>query len=94
MPELRLAGGWLKVRKNTGSPDVGQEPRLNLIEGSGCTLTVSDDPVDTEIDVTIQAAGGGNVQKFVQEAEPTAPPATSGDFWLKPSTNTLYVRIT
>lgn len=40
------------VRKNTGA-DVGTRARINLIEGSNITLTVADDPVSTEVDVTI-----------------------------------------
>lgn len=40
------------VRKNTGS-DVGSRRRLNLIEGSGITLTVADDAANEEIDVTV-----------------------------------------
>ncbi len=43
------------VRKNTGS-DVGARRRLNLIEGSGITLTVADDSVNEEVDVTIAAS--------------------------------------
>jgi len=48
--------GWVNsyagviVRKNTGS-NIGQRPRLNFIEG--CSLTITDDPVDNEIDITI-----------------------------------------
>lgn len=45
------------VRKNTGA-DVGTRSRLNLIEGSNVTLTVADDGVGDEIDITIAAAGG------------------------------------
>jgi hypothetical protein len=46
------------VRKNGGA-DVGTRARLNLIEGSGVTLTVADDAGDGEVDVTIAAAAGG-----------------------------------
>lgn len=46
------------VRKNsTGS--VYERRRLNLIEGSGVTLTVADDSGNEEVDITIAAAGGG-----------------------------------
>jgi hypothetical protein len=40
------------VRKNTGS-DVGSRRRLNLIEGSGITITVTDDAANEEVDVTL-----------------------------------------
>lgn len=46
------------VRKNTGA-DVGTRARFNFIEGTGVTLTIIDDSVGGEIDVTIAAAGGG-----------------------------------
>ena len=42
----------IKVRKNTGA-DIGTRNRINLIEGSNITLTIADDPVSTEIDVTV-----------------------------------------
>lgn len=45
------------VRKNsTGS--TFERRRINLIEGSGVTLTVADDSGNEEVDVTIAAAGG------------------------------------
>ena len=45
------------VRKNSGL-NVGTENRLNLIEGNNVSLTVTDDPSNGEIDVTIAATGG------------------------------------
>jgi len=46
------------VRKNsTGT--VVRQPRLNLIEGSNVTITVSEDTVDGEVDITIASTGGG-----------------------------------
>jgi hypothetical protein len=48
----------ITVRKNSGA-DVGTRARLNLIEGSGVSLTVADDAGDGEVDVTIAAAAGG-----------------------------------
>jgi hypothetical protein len=54
--------GWVNsyagviVRKNTGS-NIGQRPRLNFIEGSNIGLTIADDAVDNEIDITVN----GNV---------------------------------
>lgn len=45
------------VRKNsTGSEFIRR--RVNLIEGSNITLTVSDDSVNNEIDITIASSGG------------------------------------
>ncbi len=66
---LSLSGGSLAVtdnsttqkvtvRKNSGS-DVGSRKRLNFIEGSNVTLTVSDDASGDEIDITIASSGGG-----------------------------------
>ena len=51
--------GMLTFRKNSGA-DVGTRPRLNLIEGSNITLTVADDGVDDEVDVTIAASGAAS----------------------------------
>jgi hypothetical protein len=52
------ASASITVRKNTGATDVGTQPRLNFIEGANITLTVSEDVVDREIDVTITGAAG------------------------------------
>jgi hypothetical protein len=38
---------------------VGSRRGLNLIEGSNITLTVSDDPTNEKVDVTITGSGGG-----------------------------------
>jgi len=47
------------IRKNSGA-DVGSRRRMNLIEGSNITLTVTDDAGSEEVDVTIAAAAGGS----------------------------------
>ena len=47
------------VRKNGGA-DVGERRRLNLIEGSNITLTVTDDAGNEEVDVTIAASSSGS----------------------------------
>lgn len=48
------------VRKNsTGS--TFERRRVNLVEGTGITLTVVDDSVDEEVDVTVAANGSGLV---------------------------------
>ena len=54
---LEASTGRPSVRKNSGASDVGKRPRLNFIEGANVTLTVTDDPVDDEIDITIAASG-------------------------------------
>lgn len=52
------ANARVSVRKNSAG-SVSTRRRLNLIEGSGVTLTVADDSGNEEIDITIDAAGGG-----------------------------------
>lgn len=39
--------------------DVADRPKLNLIEGSNVTLTVTDNPTDNRVDVTVASTGGG-----------------------------------
>jgi hypothetical protein len=46
------------IRKNSAG-SVFTRPRINLIEGSGVTLTVADDAGDSEVDVTIAATATG-----------------------------------
>ena len=69
------------VRKNTGA-DTGSRRRLNLIEGSGVTLTVADDAAGEEIDVTIAAApAGAPAFTTVEKSLVAAPDARrSGSF--------------
>lgn len=52
---------YVKVRKNSAG-SVFQRTQLNLIEGSNVTLTVADDAVDGEVDITIAAAAGGGTE--------------------------------
>ncbi|MCL6579911.1 MAG: hypothetical protein K6T73_11155, partial [Candidatus Bathyarchaeota archaeon] len=47
----------VKIRKN--GVDIGVRRAVNLIEGSNVTLTLADDAVNEEVDVTIAASGGG-----------------------------------
>ena len=62
------------VRKNSaGSTFVRQ--RVNLIEGSNVTLTVSDDSGSDEVDVTIAASGGSTIA--VKEANSNVVAAAS-----------------
>jgi len=51
------ANARIAVRKNTGAV-VGTRRRLNLIEGTNITLTIADDGVDEEVDITVTAASG------------------------------------
>ena len=44
------------VRENSGS-SVGTRPRLNFIEGSNIALTIADDGIADEIDITVAATG-------------------------------------
>src|SRR5215208_3140520 len=48
------------VRKNSAGSDFRRR-RLNLIEGSNVTLTVSDDSTNNEVDVTIASSGSGTI---------------------------------
>jgi hypothetical protein len=48
-----------KLRKNSAGT-IFSRPQINLIEGTNITLTVADDGVNNEIDVTISASGGGS----------------------------------
>jgi len=47
------------VRKNSGT-DTGTRRRLNFIEGSNITMTIADDVANDEVDITIDATGGGS----------------------------------
>jgi len=47
------------VKKNSGAI-VGIQPALNFIEGANITLTIANDAVNQEVDITIAAAGGGD----------------------------------
>ena len=66
------------VRKNSGA-NVGTRRRINLIEGSNVTLTVADDAVNEEVDVTI-AASGGAADFLALTDTPNAYTAQAGKF--------------
>lgn len=55
----RIASQVETVRKNSTGPIFGPRTRFNFIEGSNVTITVADDPIDDEIDITIASSGGG-----------------------------------
>lgn len=54
------------IRKNsTGT--VYRRPQINLIEGTGITITVSDDPSGGEVDITLDSTGSGGVSMGVAQ---------------------------
>lgn len=73
------ANARVGVRKNTGASTFKRR-RLNLIEGTGVTLTVADDSGNEEVDVTVAAAGGtgpgGTVPYWVSD-HPDTPPGSA-----------------
>jgi hypothetical protein len=58
------------VRKNSDGSTFTRR-RLNLIEGANVTLTIADDSVNEEVDVTIAASGGGGTGDVVGPASST-----------------------
>lgn len=58
IPSTLDTNARVNVRKNSGA-DVGARRRLNFIEGSNVTLTVTDDGAGEEVDITIAAATAG-----------------------------------
>lgn len=64
----------VQVRKNSAGSTFTR-PRINLIEGTGVTLTVADDSTDNEVDVTINASTGGSTPAWVAN-NPRTPPAS------------------
>jgi hypothetical protein len=54
-----LLDATAKVAISKAGALIGTRRKLNLIEGTNITLTMADDAVNEEVDVTIAAAGGG-----------------------------------
>ncbi len=77
------------VRKNSGS-DVGARRRMNLIEGSGITLTVADDAGGEEVDVTITSTTSGGGRLLSANVDPIGTDGALTDFWLNALTGTLF----
>lgn len=69
------ANARVTVRKNTGA-NVGARRRINFIEGTNVTLTVTDDSVDEEVDVQINSAGGSGATMGTATLDFGATPAT------------------
>lgn len=55
----RINWDGVGVRKNSTGATISTQRRLNLIEGTGITLAVVDDPTDGEVDITITNSGAG-----------------------------------
>lgn len=49
----------IEVTKNSGAV-VGTRKQLNFVEGSNVTLTITDDGVNDQVDITVAATGGGS----------------------------------
>ena len=58
-PPPGLAGTINTIRLNSGADVSTNRARLNFIEGAGVTISIVDDAVGDEADITIQAAAGG-----------------------------------
>lgn len=54
MADIRSTRPQLRVRRNSTGPDIVR-PRLNFIEANDITITLTDDPVNNEIDLTIES---------------------------------------
>jgi hypothetical protein len=64
-----VGAGGVITRKNSGTPDFGPRPRLNLIEGTNIVLGMADDPTDNELDITITATAPAGAGIEVKEAD-------------------------
>jgi len=91
----------LVVRKNASGDGVGPRGRLNLVEGSNVTITVTDDEAAGEVDVEIAASGGGSVPQLYIDlnaeagaaAADTNAPATAR-FWCNSHRHVRWVDLT
>jgi hypothetical protein len=63
--------GAVTVEKNGTA--VGTRRNINFIEGTNITLTVADDSVNDEVDITITAAGGGGNLDSLTDVVITTP---------------------
>ena len=55
-------GSGVSVRKNSTGSVLGPRAQLNLIEGTGITITIADDAGNGEVDVTITGTAAGFVK--------------------------------
>lgn len=74
-----MSNGTLHIRKNTGDV-VGTQPHLNLIEGAGISITVSDDPINGEVDITIAAGATAGVAVRTTEKNLGSTPRRGDSF--------------
>lgn len=56
----------VEITKNGGAV-VGTRKQLNFIEGTNITLTIADDNVNDQVDITIDASGGGGVSSVTDD---------------------------
>jgi hypothetical protein len=68
-----VAGQSIAVRKNSGGAE-SVRPRLNLIEGANITITLVDDGVNDEMDITIAAT-----QPVLNKFNATVAPGLTDD---------------
>ena len=60
LPSTLTVNARVAVNKNSGAT-IGTRRRINFIEGSNVTLTVTDDPTNEEVDVTIASTVSGGL---------------------------------
>lgn len=51
--------GATNLRTSKNGVSVGSRSKVNFVEGSNVTLTITDDSVNDEIDIEIASTGGG-----------------------------------
>ena len=71
--------GNVRVRKNAGAI-VGSRRLLNFNEGANVTLTITDDNVGDEIDITIASAGGAGTAWLDQFFPASDPDSYKGTY--------------
>ena len=67
------------VSKNDGA-DIGVRRRINFKEGANVTLTITDDPVNHEIDVIVASAGGSSIAWLDQFFPAPDPDGNKGTY--------------
>jgi hypothetical protein len=87
----------IDVRKNSAGT-IFSRRRLNLIEGTGATLTVADDGANEEVDITIAISSAGTVtsvgltapSEFAVSGSPITTSGTIALSWTTESANLLF----
>lgn len=83
--------GNVRVRKNAGAI-VGSRRLLNFNEGANVTLTITDDNVGDEIDITIASAGGAGtawLDQFFSASDPDSYKGTYATMLMADDIDTL-----